>query len=92
MDSGFHHQQGGFDVSWSFSPEDMEIARAAFRLIVDDDPRRALRLDAVLRWREPAWAEFEHGLRESGFDRTNPGHLAALQWLIDQAYEDDAKS
>ncbi len=52
----------------------------------------ALRLDAVLRWREAAWAEFDEGLRGCGFDRTSPGHLAALQWLIDQAYEEDGKS
>ena len=92
MDSGLHRQQGGFDVNWAFSPEDLEIAKLAFALVVGDDPRRALRLDAVLRWRDAAWDEFDEGLRKCGFDRTSPGHLAALQWLIDQAYEEDSKS
>ena len=89
---GMHHQLGGLDVGGSFSPEDLEIAQDAFSLIVGDDPRRALRLDTVLRWRPGAWAEFDDKLRECGFDRKRPGHLAALQWLIDKAHEEDGKS
>ena len=84
-------QHGGIDVSWSFLPDDLEIARAAFSLIFADDPRRAIPMKPVLRWSESFWSEFADELAECNFDRTSPGHLAALQCLIDQACEADAR-
>ena len=91
MDTGIHHQQGGIDVSWSFSPDELEVARAVFSVIFGDDPRRALPTKPVLRWPGEFWIEFAPELLECGFDKTNPGHLAALQCLIDQACEADAR-
>ena len=71
----------------ALSDSDLKIARKAFSQIVDDDPSRALRLEPVLRWPTGAWEAFTDTLRESGFDRRRLSHLAALQWLIDQACE-----
>ena len=84
---GLHHQLGTIDVTWAYSPEDIEPAKGALALIVGDQPKRVLMLDAVVRWPESAWTAMNSMLRECGFERTKPGHLAALQWLIDQACE-----
>ena len=73
------------DDRWSFSPEDLRIAKTAFLLIVHGEPRRALRLDSVIRWQPKAWEALSDTLRVTAFDRTNPQHITALQWLIDQA-------
>jgi hypothetical protein len=70
-----------------FAPSDLEIARPLFDALVGDDPRRALALDPVLRWSADFWSAFADTLRETGFSPKNPGHLAALQSLIDQACE-----
>ena len=73
------------DDRWSFSPEDLRVAKTAFALIVNGDSRRALRLDSVIRWQPQAWEALSDTLRATTFDRTNPQHITALQWLIDQA-------
>ena len=75
----------------AFSPAELEIADKAFWLIVGDDPSRALRLDPVCRWSVAAWDALADTLRESAFDSHRPGHLAALQWLIDKACDADLK-
>ena len=75
----------GHDERWPFSSKDLEIARKAYSVIVGDNPSQALRLDPVIRWQEFAWDAFGDTLRATGFDRYNPGHVTALQWLIDQA-------
>ena len=74
-----------------FSPEDLVIARKAFVLIVNNAPGRVLQLEPVLRWSAEEWAALAGALRESGFDRSRPAHLTALQWLIDQACNGEAK-
>jgi len=69
----------------AYTPLDLEIARPVFEALIDGDPRRALTLDPVLRWSADAWAALAYTLRETGFDPKRPGHLTALQSLIDRA-------
>ena len=52
--NGLHRQQGAIDVTWAYSPEDIEPAKGALALIVGDQPRRVLMLDVVVRWPETA--------------------------------------
>jgi hypothetical protein len=66
---------------------ELEIARPVFEALVDGDPKRALMLDPVLRWPADAWSALATTLRQTGFDPRRPGHLTALQSLIDQACE-----
>jgi hypothetical protein len=68
-----------------FSSEDLTYARRAYTLLNGDEPGRALRWDPVLRWTEATWTANARILKDSGFDRRRPGHITALQWLIDQA-------
>ena len=68
-----------------FTPLDLEIARPVFEALIDGDPKRALALEPVLRWPADDWTALASTLRETGFDPKKPGHLTALQSLIDQA-------
>ena len=68
-----------------FAPNDMVVAQAVFEAIVGEQPRRALALEPVVRWPRSAWLAITDCMRAAGFDYRNPGHLAALQSLIDRA-------
>ncbi|HUN70657.1 MAG TPA: hypothetical protein VMU46_17825, partial [Burkholderiales bacterium] len=68
-----------------FAPNDMLVAQAVFEAIVGEQPRRALALEPVVRWPRSAWLAITDCMRAAGFDNRNPGHLAALQSLIDRA-------
>ena len=69
---GPHHQHGSIDVTWAYSPEDIAPAQGALALIVGDQPKRVLMLDAVVRWPETAWTALDGKLSECGFERTKP--------------------
>jgi len=73
------------DLTDVIAPEDLEVARTVFDVIVGGEPHRALALDPVVRWPRTAWSAFSDCMRAAGFDFHNPGHLAALQSLIDKA-------
>lgn len=76
---------GQKDKSVAYTPLDLEIARPVFEALIDGDPKRALALEPVLRWPADDWTALASTLRETGFDPKKPGHLTALQSLIDQA-------
>ena len=71
----------------AYTPLELEIARPVFEALVDGDPKRALALDPVLRWPKDAWSALASTIKQTGFDPKRPGHLTALQSLIDQACE-----
>lgn len=69
----------------SFNPDELEIARQVFEVIVGDEPKRALALAPVVQWPTTAWSVFTNTMQTVGFDFRNPRHLTALQSLIDEA-------
>jgi len=64
-----------------FGPDDLEIARQVFDVIVGDEPKRALALAPLVQWPTTAWSAFKDTMRTVGFDFRNPRHLTALQSL-----------
>ncbi len=68
-----------------FKPETLDLVRPLFEAIVAGEPKRALALDPVIRWQLSAWIAFEDTIFATGFEISNPEHLAALQYLIDTA-------
>ena len=71
-----------------FSDGDLEIATKVFALIVGDNPARALALAPVCQWSAGYWTDHASALLACGFDRLRPGHLTALQWLLDRACDE----
>jgi len=71
----------------AYTPLELEIARPVFEALVGGDSKRALTIQPVLRWSAEAWTALAPILKKAGFDPKKPGHLTALQSLIDQACE-----
>lgn len=70
-----------------FDEAALKAATSLFDVVVAGDQRRALALDPVLRWTQSYWAALSEAMLSAGFEIQNPRHLAALQYLIDQACE-----
>ena len=74
-----------------FTHHDFQVASSFLLQVVEDDIQRVRALDPVVRWTNDTWRALSCAISDSGFDNSNPAHLAALQRLIDRLCETSPK-